>query len=537
MTYTSRNQPSSIIYSIPRGVEQEYALVTHPPSSGILLNRMIDEAIVGLKEKGFISDVEWSLNDETGNLAYERARAMQWTLPGSSTEQAYNGARVYNDAAHFEVSTPVYVNPVDSVIYERVSEYFAYLGTASLEKIPGACAYKVNTSTKHDGTRYISLAWGTHGSSTVNRERCNLDKWNEVERALVPYIVTRILITGAGGVVAGPSNKLYEMPFSGALIGDTLKFAISPRALFMKHISSLDTGEDRGILNERDEPHADQAKYWRLHDINFEGLRSDFQIFIRDVMQAFVLAAFNRGYLVDAPQIKDPLDAIRILSLDFEQCDWKLTLSNGSNVSAIEDVLEGFYLAKIEDMLDKEGADSIDTASFSALKWLIQRLKERRLESLINGIDWITKLEIAKEYGVKDVNMLMALCNQYTLIDEGTRYYVDGAVDLDATESLFDPSTLSFLRNLIPLADFEIEKFRGRVKRALRYGPSDTREYLRTLVLHKIPQDVKMISWSRVYFDRKRFVEMKEPTMYTANDLKGLEEALSVDKLLQMTKT
>ena len=41
------------------------------------------------------------------------------------------------------------------------------------------------------------------------------------------------------------------------MAGDSLRYVISPRAVFIKRVSSNDTVDARGILNQRNDPHAD----------------------------------------------------------------------------------------------------------------------------------------------------------------------------------------------------------------------------------------------------------------------------------------
>merc|ERR1712096_292687 len=68
---------------------------------------------------------------------------------------------------------------------------------------------------------------------------------------LIPFFVTRQIFSGAG--------KIKPEKHGG--------YAISQRAQHIREEISIATTTARGIINTRDEPHADREKYRRLHVI------------------------------------------------------------------------------------------------------------------------------------------------------------------------------------------------------------------------------------------------------------------------------
>src|SRR5439155_277282 len=99
-------------------------------------------------------------------------------------------------------------------------------------------AFKNNTSP--DGTSY-----GSHENYCVSRD---VPFPGQYLRDLVPHLATRFIYTGAGDILRG-------------------KYVLSPMAFLTSQVISGETMHDTGILNTRDEPHADGRVWRRLHVI------------------------------------------------------------------------------------------------------------------------------------------------------------------------------------------------------------------------------------------------------------------------------
>jgi proteasome accessory factor A len=466
----------------------------------------------------------WILKDEVGDYKHEEEILRRW-----GRGQGFNGCVVYNDLGYLEICTPSYGSSLDSIIYDKASEVFAWLGaksageyflTSRFKPPKKVVCYKSNISISPLG-RWVSYA--THGNFLVRRRACNLKRWKEVEKALVPYMVTRILFTGAGGFVGG---ELAGFPAP--------KFVISPRAMFLRRISSHDTMFERGLLNTRDEPHADPAKYWRLHDINFEGLRNEYSIFLRDSLQSLVISALERGLLSDAPKISDPLLAIRDLSKDTQACEWKVKLKGGKKADALE--IFGFYLGKIEQMLS-DSASEKDKLAFGIIKGTHEKLRQRSLECLVDGLDWVTKKELLEIEQPRSGEEALALMNQYSMIDETTLFYLGKKVNFKASSCYFDPrESLTFVRDAIPRVNWaELQK---KISLAMLNPPPNTRDYFKCKVLRKFKHEVKQVSWGKIGF--KNFIfNLAEPFMLSKEEseelIKGADDlrklALEVKKI------
>ena len=486
-----------------RGIEQEYPVSAKASFNPSLL---VNAAIRGLKRRRFSRAVAWDLITEVSQELHE-----------SNITSSYgdNGCRIYNDMGHLEIATPSYNNPFDAVAYEKASEIYAFRGSreASLSLKEKVVIHKNNVANffassgsgvwKAKGRRIKTNTYATHGNIITQRTAC--EDWSRVEKALIPWVVTRILFTGSGDVVSGDSSGKAGV-----------KFVISPRAMFVTQKSSLSTTARRGILNTRDQPHA-AHQYWRLHDIHYEALRSEYALFLRDIAQALVISAFESGFLDDAPEIEDPVSAFKKLSLDTQECDWTLKLKNGERTDAVA-ILQ-FYLDAIEKMQDYKGSTGgkWDEIGLKCLKDLIKDLEARRLENYVDGIDWVTKLALLANYEPKSASEGMSICNQYALLDGSVLYYLGGDKESVKSECLFNPKeSLAFAESKLPHVDWS--SLPERVNYAVGNAPEQTREFFKAEMLKKYGSHVRTVSWSTLVLDEATIL-LDEPFMLNKDEL------------------
>ena len=81
---------------------------------------------------------------------------------------------------------------------------------------------------------------------------------DDIIRGLTPFLVTRPVICGAGRVGIGQKSQIPG-------------FQMSQRADFVENEVGLETTFNRPIINTRDEPHANPARFRRLHVIGGDG--------------------------------------------------------------------------------------------------------------------------------------------------------------------------------------------------------------------------------------------------------------------------
>ena len=199
-----------------------------------------------------------------------------------------NGSRAYYDVGHFEVSTAETTNFHDVVVWEKAGEkVLDWLRRVMEDKYTDGAtkihAFKNNTSP--DGTSY-----GSHENYCVSRDVPWPDRFI---RDLVPHLSTRIIYTGAGDILRG-------------------KYVLSPMAFLTSRVISAETMHDTGILNTRDEPHADGHIWRRLHVIVGDALMNESAVMLRHFTTSAVLQLMEADALQDVPRLKDP---VRLVAL------------------------------------------------------------------------------------------------------------------------------------------------------------------------------------------------------------------------------
>jgi proteasome accessory factor A len=475
-----------------RGVEQELAMNTKPQLPYRSLVHLVGMAIEELKKIKLVSPIRV----EEPTLDY----------------MAYNGFRVYDDMSHLELSSPSYNQPMEAVIYDRVAELFGFYVIKGLRRyFKGVNIYKNNVSNQKNTSGWRSNSYSTHSSILMDYEACNPDVWTRLEEELIPFMIARIPVIGGGEYIA--CNLNGSLPRAGKYMqGDTLRYVISPRAAFIKRVSSNDTVDARGILNQRNDPHADPSKYWRLHDINWEAIRSPFQVYLRDCMEVLVMTAYEKGYLKNTPKLADPVSAIRNITLDTEDYNWKLELENGSKIDAIQDLMIGHYLNGIERMLENEEITDNDRYAFKLIEATLEAFQARRLEYFINGIDWVTKKALIDEFANGDPEIGLTLCNQFTALDDVVLEYIEEKPDTNNVYTTFNlADSLEFAEDAIPWENWK--DFTKLVKHGLLNGPEGTRDYIRCLAVREFQGLLNSIEWESINFHNAR-IRLDEPFIF-----------------------
>src|SRR3978361_1477519 len=152
-----------------------------------------------------------------------------------------NGARLYVDHAHPEYSTPEVTTPMDVVRWDKAGELIMAEAARQPAAMPGINAhinlYKNNTDNK-------GASYGSHENYLMSRST----PFASIIRHLIPFFVSRQVVTGAGRVGLGQDGR-------------TAGFQISQRADFFEVEVGLETTLKRPIVNTRDEPHADADRH------------------------------------------------------------------------------------------------------------------------------------------------------------------------------------------------------------------------------------------------------------------------------------
>jgi len=285
-----------------------------------------------------------------------------------------NGGRLYVDGAHPEYSTPKVTNARDLVIFEKAGErLFDQCREAANGKLPPPqqlLIYKNNSDGKGN-------SYGYHENYLMARSV----PFDRLVEGLTPFLVSRIVVSGAGKVGAENGTEPCD-------------YQISQRADFFETLIGLDTMAKRPIINTRDEPHADEEKYRRLHVIVGDSNMSEITTYLKVGTTAIVLAMVEDGFIRKDLALEDPVRAIKEISHD-TTCRRKVRLKRGKEFSAIELQREYLELA-LEYYATAEASPQV---SDLLERWqaVLDRLSEDPM-LCARELDWVIKKELIHSY-------------------------------------------------------------------------------------------------------------------------------------------
>ncbi|MDQ3415705.1 MAG: Pup--protein ligase [Actinomycetota bacterium] len=315
--------------------------------------------------------------DEVARYLFRRV--VSWGR--SSNVFLRNGARLYLDVgSHPEYATPECDDIGELVAHDKAGERILEGLVVDAERrlrddgIVGD-VYLFKNNTDSAGNSY-----GCHENYLVTRQ----GEFSRLADVLIPFLVSRQVIVGAGKVLQTPRGTV---------------FALSQRAEHIWEGVSSATTRSRPIINTRDEPHADAEKYRRLHVIVGDSNMNETTTMLKLASTDLVLRMIEEGVVMRDLTLENPIRAIREISHDMTGRR-RVRLVNGREASALE--IQTEYLSRARDFVDRR---SLQTP-------LIERtldLWERSLKAVESGdlslvereIDWVTKYTLIDRYRAK----------------------------------------------------------------------------------------------------------------------------------------
>ena len=389
-----------------------------------------------------------------------------------------NGGRLYVDGAHPEYSTPECTNARELVAFERAGELILAECLRALEKARGSekfVVYKNNSDGKGN-------SYGYHENYLLSRSI----PFERIVQVLVPFLVTRPIYAGSGKV--GAENQTGPVDYQ-----------ISQRADFFECLVDLNTMVKRPIINTRDEPHADPARYRRLHVIVGDSNMAELSTYLKVGTLTIVLEMLEAGVEFPKLEMEDPVRAIKEISRDLD-LKGTLKLADGRVTTAI-----GIQRAYLKTALDYFACHELSQITKDVLvRWeeVLDKL-ERDPMLLVRELDWVAKRQMIRSYmdrrgcGWNDPRVVM-LDLQYHDVrpDKGLYYTLERS---NMIERLIQDS---------------------EILRAVQLPPTGTRAYFRGHCLKKFPRQVYAASWTSVLLDVGNTTIKKIPLM---EPLRGTE--------------
>ncbi|MDN5748395.1 MAG: proteasome accessory factor PafA2, partial [Pseudonocardia sp.] len=409
--------------------------------------------------------------------------------PGAANVIHTNGARLYVDHAHPEFSTPEVTTPRDVVIWDKAGERVmeeAAMRSATVPGAPRIQLYKNNVDGK-------GASYGAHENYLTARSTT----FPAIVAGLTPFFVTRQVVCGAGRVGLGAA-------------GDETGYQISQRADYIEVEVGLETTLKRGIINTRDEPHADADKYRRLHVIIGDANMSEYSTLLKVGTAAIVLDMIESGVRFDELRLAEPVRAVHQISHD-PSLKRTVELADGRRLTGLE--VQRAYFEKAQ----RHVGDQPDEATAEVMQIWGEVLDDlgRDPMSTTDRLDWTAKLRLLDGYRERDA--LTWDAPRLHLVD--LQY-----ADVRMAKGLYNRLvTRGSMKRLVSEDD---------VVAAMKSPPEDTRAYFRGRCLERFPTDVAAASWDSVIFDLGRESLVRIPTL---EPLRGTRK--HVGELLDNSRT
>ena len=314
--------------------------------------------------------------DEVARYLFRRV--VSWGR--SSNVFLRNGARLYLDVgSHPEYASPECDSAVDLVTHDKAGERILEGLLMDAERrlreegIAGDI-YLFKNNTDSAGNSY-----GCHENYLVGRH----GEFSRLADVLIPFLVSRQIIVGAGKVLQTPRGAV---------------FCVSQRAEHIWEGVSSATTRSRPIINTRDEPHADAERFRRLHVIVGDSNMNEATTLLKIASTDLVLRMIEAGAVLRDLTLENPIRAIREISHDLAGRR-KVKLLNGREASALE--IQREYHSKAVDFIDRRGGDATVMRVLELWGRTLTAIETGDLSLVDREIDWITKWQLIDRYRSK----------------------------------------------------------------------------------------------------------------------------------------
>lgn len=289
-----------------------------------------------------------------------------------------NGSRLYLDVgSHPEYATAECDSVPQLIAFdrggERIMEDLVQDAQTRIEAegIAGRI-HMFKNNTDSSGNSY-----GCHENYLVRRQ----GDFNRLADILVPYLISRQVLTGAGKILSTPDGPIY---------------AFSQRADHIWEAVSSATTRARPIINTRDEPHADAEYYRRLHVIVGDSSMAEPTTLLKVGATDMVLRMIEAGIPMRDLGLENPMRAIREVSHDLSG-KAVITLSSGRTITAAQ--MQQEYLEKVRSFVDHSGGPTeVDRQVFDLWERGITAVETQDFSLVDKDLDWAIKHKLVTRY-------------------------------------------------------------------------------------------------------------------------------------------
>ncbi|MCB9412529.1 MAG: Pup--protein ligase [Actinobacteria bacterium] len=318
--------------------------------------------------------------DEVARYLFRRV--VSWGR--SSNVFLRNGSRLYLDVgSHPEYATAECDDITQLVTHDKAGERILEgLQVDAEQRLAGegilGDIYLFKNNTDSAGNSY-----GCHENYLVGRQ----GEFFRLAEVLIPFLVSRQLICGAGKVLQTPRGATYT---------------VSQRAEHVWESVSSATTRSRPIINTRDEPHADAERFRRLHVIVGDSNMSETTTLLKVGSTDLVLRMLEAGLPMRDLTLENPIRSIRDISQD-PTGRRLVRLATGRSISGLD--MQREYLGRVTSFASTHGllADPTSVHARVVDLWtrVLDAIESDRLQDVATEIDWVIKRTLIDRYMAK----------------------------------------------------------------------------------------------------------------------------------------
>ncbi|MBN6039429.1 MULTISPECIES: Pup--protein ligase [unclassified Amycolatopsis] len=314
--------------------------------------------------------------DEVARYLFRRV--VSWGR--SSNVFLSNGSRLYLDVgSHPEYATAECDDLTQLVTHDKAGERILEDLLVDAERRLGDEGIGGDIFLFKNNTDSAGNSYGCHENYLVTRA----GEFSRIADVLLPFLVTRQLICGAGKVLQTPRGAVY---------------CLSQRAEHIWEGVSSATTRSRPIINTRDEPHADAERYRRLHVIVGDSNMAEPTTLLKVGAANLVLEMIEQGVQFRDFTLDNPIRAIREISHDLTGRR-QVRLAGGREASALE--IQREYYARAAQHVKTNGSGA--TAERVVELWgrALDAVETQDFSKIDTEIDWAIKHRLVERYRAK----------------------------------------------------------------------------------------------------------------------------------------
>ena len=228
-----------------------------------------------------------------------------------------NGSRLYIDVgAHPEYATAECDSLDDLIALDKAGERIVGALVADGERRLAAAGLPGQIHLYKNNADSAGNSYGCHENYLVRRR----SDFTAFAAALLPFLVTRQILTGSGCVTGS---------------GASARYCFSPRADHMWEAMSSATTRSRPMINTRDEPHAHADLYRRLHVIVGDSSMAEPTVLLKVGATDLILRLLEARVSMPPLALAREMQAIRDISHDMSGAT-PVELADGRRLTAVQ---------------------------------------------------------------------------------------------------------------------------------------------------------------------------------------------------------